>query len=162
MTLSKSALLEASDLVERDVELPSLNGTVRVRSLPAAYSNQAMQEATQMVTIKGEQTVRINVSKLEALQVLHGLIDPKLDSVEEAEALAAKLGPSWRRIVTTIDEISGVDKEAIEKANTLFQPGGPGGEPGPAASNGTAAGGDEPDIPVRVGAGVENADRGTG
>lgn len=157
MTLSKDALLCASDLVERDVELPSLNDTVRVRSLPAAYSNQAMHEATQMVTVRGEQTVRIDVAKLEALQVLHGLVDPKLDSVEEAEALAQKLGPSWRRIVTTIDEISGVDKEAIEKANTMFQPRRPSGEPGPAAGNGTAARGDEPDLSARVGVGARDA-----
>ena len=37
---SKEALLEASDLTERDVELPALKMTVRVRALPAAYSTR--------------------------------------------------------------------------------------------------------------------------
>jgi hypothetical protein len=159
MTLSKDALLGASDLVERDVNLPSIGGTVRVRSLPAAYSNQAQSEALEMVTIRGEQTARVNVAKLEALQVLHGLIDPKLDSIQEAQALAQKLGPSWRRIVTAIDEISGVDKEAIERTNALFQPGGQVEELRPATSNGTKAGDGGPDLPARVGAGTEDAGR---
>ncbi len=157
MTLSKNALLGASDLVERDVELPSLGDTVRVRSLPAAYSNQAQSEALEMVTVRDEQTARVNVAKLEALQVLHGLVDPKLDSLEEAQQLAQQLGPSWKRIVAVIDEISGVDKEAIEKANTMFQPGGQGEESEPAASNGTAAGGDGSDLPARTRAGAAHA-----
>jgi hypothetical protein len=59
--LSKEALLGASDLVEREVELPSIGGSVRVRSLPAAYSNEATSQALEVSQgRRGEQTAKIN------------------------------------------------------------------------------------------------------
>ena len=162
MTLSKEALLGASDIHERDVDLPLLGDTVRVRSLSAAYSNEAIQEAAEFVTIKGEQTMQINVNKAEALKVLNGLVSPKLDTLQEAMDLQKHLGPSWKLIVEAIDDTSGIDKEAIKNANRLFQPGGPGEEPGPAASNGVAVRDQGPDLPVRTGAGAADAGGGAG
>ena len=123
--LNKNALLEASDLVERDVELPSIGGSVRVRSLPAAYSNQASSEALEMVSgPRGEQTAHVNTAKLENLQVLHALVEPKLNSIAEAETFAKNCGPAYKEIIRVIDEISGVDKEALEKAEARFRAGG--------------------------------------
>jgi hypothetical protein len=123
--LTKDALLAASDLREREVELPSIGGSVRVRGLGAAYSNQAASEALKLITgARGEQTATIDQAKLETLQVLHGLADPKLDSFEEAERFMQQCGPAARAIVAAIDELSGVDKEAIEKANATFHAGG--------------------------------------
>lgn len=146
--LSKEALLGASDLVEREVELPSIGGSVRVRSLPAAYSNQAISEALEVATDpRGRQTARVNTGKLEALQVLHGLIDPKLASIDEAVSFASRCGPAWRKLVEVIDEISGIDKEAIEKTNAAFQAGGD-SEGRVAVGNGTAAGGSGSDLPL--------------
>jgi hypothetical protein len=152
MTISKDALLGASDLIEREVELPSIGGSVRVRSLPAAYANQALSESLEVVTgRRGEQTSKVNTAKLEALQVLHGLVDPKLDTVEEAEALAVKLGPAWRKIVETIVDISGINPDAVKKTEAMFQPGGP--EEGRSdVANGAAAGAGRPDLHVRTGA----------
>lgn len=139
--LSKEALLGASDLVEREVELPSIGGSVRVRSLPAAYSNEAQSEALEVVTgRRGEQTARMNMVKLEALQVLHGMIEPKLNSLDEAMSFAQRCGPAWATIVKTIDEISGIDKEAIERANTQFPAGGE-SQAGPHVAHGDTAGG---------------------
>ena len=124
--LTKDALLGASDLREREVELPSIGGSVRVRGLGAAYSNQATSEALKLITgARGEQTATVDTAKLEILQVLHGLVDPKLDSFEEAERFMQQCGPAARAIVNMIDELSGVDKEAIEKTNATFQTGGP-------------------------------------
>jgi hypothetical protein len=34
--LSKDALLKANDLEEREVDLPSIGGSVKIRALPAA------------------------------------------------------------------------------------------------------------------------------
>jgi hypothetical protein len=143
--ITMEALHSASDLTERDVDLPSIGGTVRVRGLPGEYSAQAQSEALEMVTgRKGEQTARVNTAKLEKLQVLHGLIEPKPRSMEDVEVLAKKLGPAWRKIVEAIDEISGIDKEAIEKTNATFQDGGAGangshvGDGAPAGSGGSA------------------------
>jgi hypothetical protein len=128
--LTKDALLEASDLVERDVELPALGGSVRVRSLPAAYSNQASSEALVMKTVGRDQIATVDTAKLEVLQALHGLVDPKLESVEEAEKFARQCGPSFKKVIETLDDISGVDKEALKNAEARF----PGGGAGPNGS----------------------------
>lgn len=150
--LTKDALLGASDLDEREVELPSIGGSVLVRSLPAKYSNEAITEALEVSTSRrGEQTSRVNTSKLEALKVLHGLIEPRFDTIEEVYSFAEKCGPAWQRIVETIDEISGINKEAVEKTTAMFPVGGQGAG-GSAVGNGTRAGGSEPDIRVRTGA----------
>ena len=155
--LTRDALLGASDLVERDVELPSIGGSVRVRSLPAAYSNQAQSEALEVVTgRRGEQTAHVNTAKLEALQVLHGMIDPKLNSIEEAYTFAQRCGPAWRLVVDKIDEISGIDKATIEKTNATFRAGGA-GEGGENVENGAGAGSGGSDLHVRTGAGTPDA-----
>jgi hypothetical protein len=151
---TKDGLLNASDLVEREVDLDTIGISVLVRSLPAAYSNQATSEALEVVTgRRGEQSARVNTAKLEQLQVLHGLVDPKMNSLDEVIAFSQRCGPAWRRIVDTIDEISGIDKAAIEKTNATFQSGGP-GETGVPVGNGTApvSGSGGPDLPVRTGA----------
>jgi hypothetical protein len=148
---SRDALLGASDIVERDVELSSLGLTVKVRSLPAAYSNQAISEALEtIIGPRGEQTARVNTAKLEALQVLHGLVEPHLSSIDDAYTLAQRTGPAWRKMVEAIDAISGIDKDAIEKANATFQPGGP-GDPGEVVGDANGTGDGQPDISMPVG-----------
>lgn len=144
--LSKESLLGASDLIEKEVELPGIGGSVKVRSLPAGYSNQAMSEALEVITTPQGQKAHVNTAKLEQLQVLHGLVEPKLASVQEAERLSQQLGSAWRKIVQTIDEISGIDKESIEKAEATF----------PAGGSRETANGDGPDpvvAPVAAGEG---------
>lgn len=152
--LTKNDLVTRSDLVEREVDLPSLGGTVKVRSLPAAYSNQAMTDAQEThIDRRGEQTAKINVRKLEEIKVLHGLIDPKFDNLEEVRSFAENCGAAWNLIVKAIDEISGVDQESVEKINSRFPAGGQGeggAVVGDAASNGSGAG--RPDLPARAGA----------
>lgn len=160
--LTRDALLGASDLVERTVPLPSIGGSVRVRSLPAAYSNEAMSEALEVITgPRGQQTARVNTRKLEALQVLHGLVEPKLNSIEDAYTFASKCGPAWRTVVNTIDEISGIDKEAMEKTQTAFPAGGS-GDSGEVVGNGTSVGGGGSDLHVHSGSGVGDAGGGAG
>lgn len=150
MTLSKSALLGASDLVTREVKV--LGDTVTVRSLAAAYSNQALSEALETHTgRRGEQTHRVNSQKLEELQVLHGLIDPKLDTLEEVRSFANNCGPAWQLIVREIQEISGLQEEDVKKTDATF----PGGDSGPGREDvgaGVAARGNGSDLPARIGA----------
>lgn len=123
--LSREALLGASDLVEREVELPSIGGSVKVRSLPAAYSNQASSEALKLITgPRGEQQATVDTAQLEILQALHGLVDPKLNSIEDARVFATNCGRAFKEVIRVIDEISGVDKQAIEDASTRFPAGG--------------------------------------
>lgn len=120
--LTKDALLGASDLVEREVELPTIGGSVKVRSLPAQFSNEASSKALKLMTgPRGEQTAAIDTAELELIQVFHGVIEPKFASLEEVRVFATKCGPAFKEVVRVIDEISGVDKAAIEDANSRFQ-----------------------------------------
>jgi hypothetical protein len=121
--ITKDALLGASDLREEEVVLDSLPGkpTVLVMGLGAGFSNQAQSEALEMITTpRGEQIARVNTAKMEAIQVLHGLKEPKLSTVEEAEQFMQNCGPAAKKIVAKIDDLSGVDKEALEEAQAKF------------------------------------------
>lgn len=115
------------DLREADVEdVPIVGKTVRVRGLPAAYSNQAASEALELITGKrGEQTATVNTARLEVLQFAHGCVDPTFTE-EEALVVSQKYGPAFKKCIAKIDELSGVDKEAIEEANARFPTGGAG------------------------------------
>ena len=131
---NKQAWLEGpSDLREAEVEdVPVPGQTVRVRGLPASYSNQASSEALRLITDRhGDQTATVDTAVMEVLQFHHGVIDPKF-SLEEAQKIAERFGPAFKKVIATIDDLSGVDKEAIEKAADKF----PAGERG---ANGTAA-----------------------
>ncbi len=123
--LTKDALLRANDLEEREIELPSIGGSVKIRALPAAYSSRASSEAMELQTgRRGEQTARVNTARLEELQVFHALIEPKLGSPEEARQFLTNCGPAARKLIDAIDEISGVNKAALEEAQARFPGGG--------------------------------------
>lgn len=149
---TKDAWLDGpGDLQEADVEdVPVKGQSVRVRGLPAAYSNRAQNEATELKIVGKDQIVTINKAKLEAIQFHYGVIEPQF-SIEEAERIAEKYGPAFNKIIAQIDELSAVDKEAIDEANARFQSGG-------TSSNGadldhdapTGSGG--PPVPARAGA----------
>jgi hypothetical protein len=114
-----------SDLREDDVEdVPTPGQSVRVRGLSAAYSNHAISEALEMKQgRRGEQTGSMNMAKLEVLQFAHGCIDPEF-TVEEAQQIAERFGPAFKRVIAKIDGLSGVDKEAAERTNAMFPVGG--------------------------------------
>ena len=123
--LSKDALLKASDLEEREVELPSIGGSVKVRSLPAQFSNEASSKALRLISgPRGEQQATIDTAELELIQVFHGVTEPKFNSIEEVRLFAQNTGSAFKKVVAAIDEISGIDKEAIEDANARVQLGG--------------------------------------
>lgn len=117
---TKEALLEASDIKEQDVDLPSIGGKVRVRGLPAQFSNEAISEALETKLVGRHQVQTINAAKMELIQVKHGLVEPRLETLEEAEAFASHCGPAFKEVVSAIDSLSGVDKEAIEEATSRF------------------------------------------
>jgi hypothetical protein len=138
---TKTAWLDGpSDLREAEVEdVPVPGQSVRVRGLPAAYSNQAQSEALELITgARGEQTAHINTEKLEVLQFTHGVVDPSFTE-SEARLVAQKFGPAFRKVIAKIDELSGLDKEAIERTNATFPAGGP-DEAGHDVGNGSSPG----------------------
>lgn len=143
--LSSRDLCEASDLREAEIKLDALGGSVLVQGLGAAFSNEAQSQALEMKTVGDTQIASVNTALLEEIQLCHGLKDPKL-SREQARTFMEKNGPSVRAIIAKIDELSGVDKEAIEEATARFPSGGEraaderkaGVHEAPAGSNGSS------------------------
>jgi hypothetical protein len=87
---------------------------------------------------------------MELLQFQHGVIEPQF-SRAEAEQIQERYGAAFRKVIAKIDELSGIDKEAIEKVEQTF-PAGSGGEEGPDVGNGVAPGDRGSDLHVRTGA----------
>lgn len=109
------------DLNTAEVEdVPAPGKSILVRGLPAAYSNQAQSEALELKTDRhGDQMATINTARLEVLQFAHGVVEPKF-TVGQAEEVAKSYGPAFKKVIAKIDELSGVDKEAIENAQATF------------------------------------------
>lgn len=121
--VDRSLLLQGTDLEERTVPIKAFDGEVVVKPLSAAYANEAQSKALEMVTVNGEQIARVNTKTLEVLQVLHGLIEPKLNSELEAATFMERWGPGAREVVNAIDEASLIDKEAIAETTAKFPAG---------------------------------------
>lgn len=112
------------DLKEEVVEdVPQSGLSVRVRALPARYSAAVQSQLKLESGRRGEQVARIDVEEMEILQFLHGVIDPKF-SDQDVRTIFEKYGPAARKVVAKIDELSGIDKEAIEQTEQRFPSGG--------------------------------------
>lgn len=120
----ESWLQGEGDLKEADVEdVPVPGESVRVRGLSARYSAE-VQSQLKMVTEGRSQIAKIDVASMEALQFAHGVVEPTF-TLDEAKQVQEKFGPAFRKVVEKIDELSGIDKEAIEQSEQRFPSGLP-------------------------------------
>jgi hypothetical protein len=152
MERSKESWLKvgAGDLKEAVVQdVPVKGESVKVRGLPAAYSRQASSEAVRTEFVGNQQVSRFDMGRLEVLQFVHGVIDPQF-TLGEAEQIAKTHGPAWQKVIDKIDELSGLDKEAIAAAEERFPAGG-GSQNGPPVDDAAAARDSGPDLPARAG-----------
>ena len=160
---TKDGLMGSKDLVTAEVviDLPNKGDTVLVRSLPAAYSNQAQEEALETRTWpNGQTTSRFSASKLEVLKFQHGVIEPEF-SKAEVEQLSTQLGPAWRKIIEKIDELSGTSQQAAEAAEARF-PAGDANTQRPGGGVRAISGSGRPADDLPVGAGSGHADKRAG
>lgn len=121
--LTRDELLQASDLQEKTIKLPSLgpDAEVRIRALAAEYSNAAVSQAVKVTQgPRGESVTSLDNGMLELLQVQHGLVDPPLESLDSVRTFAKRCGPAFKKIVGEIVQLSGIDEEAIEKTAATF------------------------------------------
>lgn len=147
---TKDAWLKGpGDLATAEVEdVPVKGESVLVRGLPAAYSNEAVSKALKS-TQQGRDTVStVDKHELEILQFVHGCVEPTFTEAE-ARQIAEHYGPAWSKVIAKIDELSGLDKEAIDEANARFQERGA-TQGRPVVGNGSAAGSPESAVPVRA------------
>lgn len=151
MSRSKTSWLEGpGDLREADVEdVPVAGESVRVRALSARYSAE-VQGQLKLVTEGREQIAKIDVPTMELLQFVHGVIDPQFNE-SEARQIQTKFGPAFRKVVAKIDELSGIDKDAIVETETRFPAGGESAS-GPDMGDGPSNGSPGSDVHVRTGA----------
>jgi hypothetical protein len=117
--LTSEDMRGASDLREEEVYLETLGGSVVVQGLGAAFSNDAQSQALEMKTVGDTQIASVNSALMEEIQIHYGLKDPSL-SREEVRGFMERCGPAVRDIVKKIDELSGVDKKAIEETTARF------------------------------------------
>jgi hypothetical protein len=137
------------DLKEADVDdVPVAGQSVRVRGLSARYSAE-VQGQLKLVQEGREQIAKIDVPTMELLQFVHGVIDPQFNE-SEARQIQTRYGPAFRKVVAKIDELSGIDKQAIEETETRFPAGGT-NEAGSHLGDGTANGSAGSDLHVRAG-----------
>lgn len=111
-----------STLKTKEVHVEELGGEVLVRELSADYTAEVSNNV-EVVNVGREQILRIDKAKMELLQFAHGVInDDKSPMFTEAEVadLQKKHGRAFQTVIGVIDEISGIDKEAIEKAEATF------------------------------------------
>lgn len=145
-----SWLNSPGDLKEADVEdVPVTGETVRVRALPARWSAEVMSQS-KIIQQGREQIAKIDVPAMEMLQFVHGCIDPVFTEAE-ARQIQEKFGPAFRKVIERIDELSGIDKEAIEQTEQRFPVGGEAEARG-LVGLGTPGGGNGPDLPLRASA----------
>lgn len=113
-----------SDLAEDIVEdVPVKGQNIKVRGLPAQFSNEAQSKALKMITgSRGEQTATVDVAAMSVIQFQHGCVEPQFTHAE-AKQISERFGPAFFKVVNKIDELSGVDKEAIDQANDQFRSG---------------------------------------
>jgi hypothetical protein len=146
----ESWLTGPGDLKEADVEdVPVPGESVRVRALSARWSAE-VQGQLKLTQEGRDQVAKIDVPAMELLQFQHGVIDPEFNA-DEARQVQTRFGPAFRKVIAKIDELSGIDKEAIEATEQRFPAGGA-GEEGPDVGDGASNGSPGPDLHVRAGA----------
>lgn len=110
-------------------DVPVPGQSVLVRGLSAAFSNRASSAALEMKQQGREQIATVNTERLEVIQFAQGVVDPKFTEAE-AQQIAEKYGPAFKKVIEEIDRISGVDKEAMQQASATFRRGGEGEDGG--------------------------------
>jgi hypothetical protein len=119
--LAKDAWAKPS-LRQEEVEVPELNGTVLIRELPAEYSAEVASHI-EVKNMGGAQYASVDTATMERLQFAYGVINDAgepLFSEEEAADVARKHGSAYKRVIEAIDDLSGINKEAIEAAEARF------------------------------------------
>lgn len=157
---------KVSSLRTKEVEVEELGGSVLIRELPASVSAD-LAGLLDIVQVGTEQRAKVDVALLECRQFAYGVVNedgsPQFTE-DEARDIQGKHGRAFKTVVGVIDEFSGVDKEAIEKAEARFQSSRNGtADAGQAELHEAPAGGAGPHLPPRdgpsipeVGAGVDD------
>lgn len=107
------------DITEQDVEDVFGGLTVRVRGLTAAQSAHVKEKSLSLGT-RGGQQAGVAWAQMEITQFELGVIEPKMTH-DQVLMLHRMSGPSFAKVIQVIDDISGIGKEELRKAQEEFQ-----------------------------------------
>lgn len=153
---TKQSWLEGpGDLKEDEVkDVPVKGQSVKIRALSATAASAASSEAVSSYEERGIQKMKIDQVKLSQLRFQAGVVDPEF-SLDEVKVVFAKYGPAVQRVLTAINELSGIDEETVVETEARFQ--GSGTSAAEANGTGAAEGNGGPTVPARAGAGAGDA-----
>src|SRR5262245_31178929 len=142
-----------SSLRTKEIEVEDLGGSVLIRELPASVSAD-LSGLVDIVVIGREQRGKVDTVLMERREFTYGVVTDDgqpMFTEQEVEVIQRNHGRAFKLVVAAIDELSGVDKESLEKAEARFP------------SNGTAPdGSDVDDGPADSGAGPAQHVRASG
>ena len=111
--LTADAILGATVLEERLVEIPELGGSVKIREFDKARQQWIRSQA------KNLRTGKIDENKLELLLFAYGVVEPVF-SVAQVEQLAKVKSSILDTVLKAITELSGMTDEAVEEEAATF------------------------------------------
>jgi hypothetical protein len=115
---AEDLLLNApKDIIEQDIEDVFGGLTIRVRGLTAS---QAAHVKQQSFNVSGRGGAEVAWSRMEIAQFELGVIEPSLTH-DQVLMLHRTSGPSFTKVISVLDEISGIGKEELREAQKEFQ-----------------------------------------
>jgi hypothetical protein len=126
-TLTVEQCIEAApkDHVEKDVDVPSWGGKVRIRTLTAG---QFANVKSASLRPNGRGVPQTDIAAMEQLQFYHGVIAPKFD-LDQVKGLQITSSTGFKVIIDALDELQGgTEKEQLAKATAAFPVGDVGRE----------------------------------
>jgi hypothetical protein len=105
-----------NDIKTEILEIPEWGYSVEVKSLTAAQSARVKQRGFSFT----EGGTDVAWAEMEIMQFMMGVRQPKFTE-EQVLDLHNQSGSGFARIITWIDENSGIDKKALEESRKEFQ-----------------------------------------
>lgn len=115
--LTRTAILNVSDLLVEEVEVPEWGGVVYVRGLTGAERDAYEQELITWVGTGKNQTARANMSNARAKLAARAICDEngeRLFSDGDIKALSAKSAVALQRVFDLAMRLSGMSEDDVE------------------------------------------------
>lgn len=120
MLLSRQQILEADDLVTKDIEVPEWGGTVRIRALTGAERDKLEQS---MVKGRGP-NASVNMVNFRARMVVAAAVDEAghalFISEDDVKQLGNKSSKALDRLAEAASRLSGMSEKDIEELTQGF------------------------------------------
>jgi nitrogen-specific signal transduction histidine kinase len=114
--LTIDAILAATDLEVKVVEVSEWGGSVKVKGMTKREQQQLRKQATDPLT------GQIDPDRMEILMLAHCLAEP-LVTIEQAEQLAQKSATAFDKVLTAVMDVTGLSESAQKAMVRTFHAG---------------------------------------